>query len=32
MNLAGLNSFATDQNAMDQRVKDVLAKSRITHA
>ena len=26
MNLAGLNSFATDQAAMDQRVQEVLAK------
>jgi transaldolase len=26
MNLAGLNSFATDQKAMDDRVRDVLAK------
>ncbi|MBN2455597.1 MAG: transaldolase family protein [Sedimentisphaerales bacterium] len=29
MNLAGLNSFATDQKAMDQRIKDVLAKNEI---
>jgi transaldolase len=28
MNLAGLNSFATDQKAMDDRVQSVLAKSR----
>ena len=27
MNLAGLNSFTTDQKAMDERVRDVLAKS-----
>lgn len=27
MNLAGLNSFETDQKAMDQRVREVLAKS-----
>ena len=26
MNLAGLNSFATDQKAMDNRIRDVLAK------
>ena len=26
MNLAGLNSFKTDQKAMDQRVREVLAK------
>jgi transaldolase len=26
MNLAGLNSFASDQNAMDERIKNVLAK------
>ena len=31
MNLAGLNSFATDQNEMDRRVIKVLAKSRIAH-
>jgi transaldolase len=30
MNLAGLNSFATDQKAMDQRIKDVLDKNNIT--
>jgi hypothetical protein len=30
MNLAGLNSFATDQGAMDQRIKDVLSKNNIT--
>ncbi len=30
MNLAGLNSFATDQKAMDQRIKDVLSKNNIT--
>jgi transaldolase len=27
MNLAGLNSFATDQQAMDERVRQVLAKT-----
>ncbi len=27
MNLAGLNSFATDQKAMDDRIRNVLAKS-----
>lgn len=27
MNLAGLNSFATDQEAMDRRVKEVLSKA-----
>ena len=27
MNLAGLNSFATDQKAMDERVRDVLTKA-----
>ena len=32
MNLAGLNSFATDQNEMDRRVIKVLAKNRIAHA
>lgn len=26
MNLAGLNSFATDQKAMDERIREVLAK------
>jgi hypothetical protein len=26
MNLAGLRSFATDQKAMDDRVRQVLAK------
>ena len=31
MNLAGLNSFATDQNEMDRRVIKVLAKNRIAH-
>ena len=31
MNLAGLNSFATDQKAMDERVKQVLA-SHLAHA
>jgi len=30
MNLAGLNSFATDQKGMDQRIKDVLEKNDIT--
>lgn len=30
MNLAGLNSFTADQKAMDQRIKDVLAKNGIT--
>ena len=29
MTLAGLNSFASDQKAMDQRVKDVLSGSRV---
>jgi transaldolase len=28
MNLAGLNSFATDQKAMDDRVRDVLSRSK----
>jgi transaldolase len=32
MNLAGLNSFATDQKAMDERVKEVLARSLVAHA
>ncbi|MCD6395025.1 MAG: transaldolase family protein [Planctomycetes bacterium] len=32
MNLAGLNSFATDQNEIDQRVIKVLAKNRTAHA
>ena len=30
MNLAGLNSFATDQKAMDQRIKDVLSRNKPT--
>lgn len=32
MNLAGLNSFTTDQKAMDQRVRDVLAGRGMTEA
>ena len=28
MNLAGLQSFATDQKAMDERIRQVLAKSK----
>jgi len=32
MNLAGLNSFTTDQKAMDQRVRDVLARSGMSDA
>ena len=32
MNLAGLNSFATDQQAMDNRVKEVLQKHHVTSA
>jgi len=28
INLAGLNSFATDQKAMDERIRQVLAKGR----
>jgi len=31
MNLAGLNSFATDQNEMDRRIIKVLAKNRKAH-
>ena len=30
MNLAGLNSFSTDQKAMDERIKEVLNKNNIT--
>jgi len=32
MNLAGLNSFITDQKAMDQRVRDVLAAKGMIEA
>jgi transaldolase len=28
MNLAGLNSFVADQKAMDERVREVLARSK----